>query len=471
MVGVARHVVVVGGGIAGLAAAYALTRSPGTTVTVVDGARAFGGKLRTSTIDGLAVDEGAEAFLMTGAHGLDLARAVGLGGDIVHPATTAALIAVDGSLRPLPTGTVLGVPGDLAALAASGVLTPAGLARVRAESDGPEPAGDVSVGELVRERLGDEVVDRLVDPLLGGVYAGRADALSLRATVPALAAAMEAQPSLLAAARSVRAAAPQRSGPVFASLRGGLGALVPAVVRALAADLRLGLPVREIRRSGTGFMLTAGPVPNPTHLSADAVLLAVPAAPAGRLLRELAPVAVTELAGVDYASTAIVTLAYQGAALPPGSGVLVSAGERRSVKALTFSSQKWAHLAGGLTVVRASIGRHGEEAVLQRPDEDLAALAAGDLAALTGITVSAVAVRVTRWGGALPQYAVGHLDRVRRIETAVSAVPGLAVAGAAYHGVGVPACIASGYAAAERIATYLDSPRRQQTRLGQWEHG
>jgi len=451
-----RHVVVVGGGIAGLAAAYALERTcpPGTTVVVVEGARALGGKLRTSTIEGLAVDEGAEAFLAAVPEGIELARAVGLGADLVHPATGAASIAVDATLRPLPTGTVLGVPGDVESLAASAVLTPAGLARVRAEAAGPAVTDDVSVGALVRRRLGDEVVDRLVDPLLGGVYAGRADSLSLQATVPALAAALRRPGSLLAAARAARPPA-ARTGPVFASLRHGLGALVPAVAARLDAEVLLGRPVREFHRSTEGFRLAGGPVPAPTYLAADAVVVAVPAAPAARLLGEVAPAAATELAGIDYASTAIVTLAYRAITLPPGSGVLVAATEGLAVKALTFSSQKWAQLAGPLSIVRASVGRYCDEAVLQRSDADLVALATTEVAALTGVTARPLASRVTRWGGALPQYAVGHLDRVRRIDAAVSAVPGLAVAGAAYGGVGVPACIRSGYAAADRIAAYL----------------
>ncbi len=451
------RVVVVGGGIAGLAAAHALRRDcPELTgLTVVDRARMLGGKLRTSTIEGVPVDEGAEMFLAGVPEAVDLARAVGLGEDLVHPVTSAASVAVGGALRPLPAGTVLGVPGDLDALAASGVLTPAGLAEVRAEeaSAGERVLDDVAVGELVRRRLGAQVLERLVDPLLGGVYAGHADGLSLQATMPALAAALGSPRSLVAAARAARGTA--SGSPAFASLRGGLGGLVAALLAGLDADVRAGLTVREVTRTGSGLRVTAGPVPDPTALDADAVVVAVPAGPAGRLLRDLAPFAAGELAGIGYASMAIVTLAYPGTALPAGSGLLVGSAEGRAVKAVTFSSQKWAHLSGRLTLVRASIGRYGEEAVLQRSDEELAALAADDVAALTGIAVRPVASRVTRWGGALPQYAVGHLDRVRRIEADVARTPGLVVAGAAYVGVGVPACIRSGYAAAAKVGAYL----------------
>jgi oxygen-dependent protoporphyrinogen oxidase len=451
------RVVVVGGGIAGLAAAYALRRDcpQVTLLTLVDGASMLGGKLRTSPIEGVLVDEGAETFLAGVPEAVDLAADLGLGADLVYPATSSASVAVDGALRPLPTGTLLGVPSDLDALAASGILTAGGMARVRAGAGagGDAVLDDVSVGELVRRRLGAEVLERLVDPLLGGVYAGRADGLSLRATMPALAAAARTPGSLVAAARAARRGA--ASGPAFASLRQGVGGLATALAARLEAEVRLGLPVREIRRSDPGFRLVAGPVPDPTALQADAVVVAVPAPPAARLLRDLAPVAAAELAGIDYASLAIVTLAYPAGPLPAGSGLLVGSAEGRAVKAVTFSSQKWAHLGGGHTLVRASIGRFGQEAVLHRDDDELAGLAAADVQALTGIAVRPIASRVTRWGGALPQYAVGHLDRVRRIEADVARTPGLAVAGAAYGGVGVPACIRSGYAAAARVGAYL----------------
>jgi len=458
---VSRHVVVVGAGIAGLTAAYALRRDcpPGTRLTVIDGASVLGGKLRTSAVGGVLVDEGAEMFLTGVPEVVDLVRELGLGADMAYPTTTRAAVAVEGTRRGLPSGTLMGVPGDLGALAASGVLSPAALDRVRAEATGGREAvlADVAVGDLVRRRLGPEVVERLVDPLLGGVYAGRADTLSLQATIPALALALRTPRSLVAATGEARAAraTPEPDRPVFASLRHGLGSLVDALAGRLGADIRLSLPVRELHRTGAGFRLTAGPAPAPTYLDADAVIVAVPAPAAARLLRAVAPGAADLLSVIEYASVAIVTLAYPATVLPSGSGLLVATTEGREVKAVTFSSQKWAHLAGDHTVLRASIGRHGEEAMLRRDDDQLSARVIREIAALTGVTAHPVATRVTRWGGALPQYAVGHVDRVRRIETEVVSVPGLAVAGAAYHGVGVPACIRSGYTAAARVMSGL----------------
>lgn len=471
------RVVVVGAGIAGLAAAYALRRDgpPSLQITVLDADRRLGGKLRVSPVGDLAVDEGAEMFLVRVPEAVELAAAVGLGAGLVHPASTDARVVVDGTPRPLPTGTVLGVPADLAALRAAGVLDAAALAEVAAEADRPgEPvAGDVPVGEYVRRRLGPQVVDRLVDPLLGGVYAGRADRLSLQATMPALARQLSAgrpAPSLVAAARAVRAAESGPPGrPVFATLPTGLGALPAAVAAAAGAQLRLGLPARRIERLGGGFRVVAGPVPAPTEFVADAVVVAVPAAKAGPLLAGLAPAAAADLAGIEYASIAIVTLGYRSADIGrplTGSGLLVPAGSGGAVKAVTFTSAKWPHLAGHeLTVLRASVGRHGEEQVLHRADPDLVALVGAEVAALTGLPAAPAVSRVSRWGGALPQYAVGHVERVARIRAAVAAVPGLAVCGAAYDGVGVPACIRSGYAAAAAVLARLAQPNRTAGRI------
>jgi oxygen-dependent protoporphyrinogen oxidase len=219
--------------------------------------------------------------------------------------------------------------------------------------------------------------------------------------------------------------------------------------------------VRELARTPAAWRLTVGPAVAPEQIEADAVILALPARPASRLVSQVAGArdAGVALAEIEYASMAIVTLAYPAAAFPEtlnGSGYLVPAVDGHPVKAVTFSTVKWPHLGGGdVHVVRCSIGRIGEETILQRDDSDLAALAAADLAAATGVTGTPVASRVTRWGGGLPQYTVGHLDRVDRIRAAVAAQPGLAVCGAAYDGIGIPACIASARLAVDHVVAYL----------------
>jgi len=448
----AAHVVVIGGGIAGVSAAYAL-RGEGVVVTIVDGARELGGKLRTTPLAGLDVEEGAEMFLARVPDALDLAREVGLGDEIVHPTTTAASVWARGRLRPLPQRTLFGVPSSVWSV--SDVVGASATARAALDLVLPSAhrADDVSVGALVRHRLGSSVVDHLVDPLLGGVYAGRADELSVRATAPQLAAA---DGSLVRATRAAVSAA--SDGPVFATIRGGVGRLVPAVLAASGATVVAGRLVRRLERTAGGFRVVHGATNDEQAIEADAVVVAVPATPAGRLLADVAPAAAAELTEIDYASVALVTTMWPAAQirLPAGSGYLVPAAAGRPVKAVTFLSSKWSHVDDGQHVVaRCSIGRFGEPGDLQRPDDELVDLAVAELALTSGAVGHPVTTRVTRWGGGLPQYAVGHVDRVRRIRAAVAAVPGLAVAGAAYDGIGVPACIRSGRAAAEQVRAAL----------------
>jgi protoporphyrinogen/coproporphyrinogen III oxidase len=486
------HVVIVGGGIAGLAAAFFL-RDEAVRVTVLEGSPRLGGKLSVSEIAGVTVDEGAEALLVTRPEGTALIAQAGLAGDRLEPGTTSSAIWTLGTLRPLPRRQFMGVPSDLAELARSGVLTDEGIARASRDLELPPTVrhGDVAVAEYVGARLGREVVDRLVDPLLGGVYAGRSADLSFDATLPALAAASRRYRSLAEAAGSLLppdpspaaghgppAAGTRSGGSVFTTLAGGLGMLPPVLAKASGAEIRTSSMARHLSAGpagGRGWRLTIGSAAAEEYLDADAVILAVPSRPAGRLLAGVpgASAAVTAFAEIGYASMAIVTLAYPRAAFPGAglaalgwSGYLVPAVDGRAVKAVTFSTVKWPHVAGAtaggagpLEIVRCSVGRVGEEAVLQRADDDLVALAAAELAEATGVRGAPAGSRVTRWGGALPQYTVGHLDRVARIRAAVASAPGLAVCGAAYDGVGIPACVATAQTAAGQVVTFLAGRR------------
>jgi len=460
------RVAVIGGGVAGLSAAVRICRArPDVEVVLLEGADRVGGKLRRVQVGGAWVDVGAEAMLARRPEGLAAAAVAGLGTELISPLTTSALLRSRGANHGLPARTLIGVPSDVAAVRASGVLSAPALARIEAEpAGGPYPplADDVSVGDLVAQRFGDEVVDRLVDPLLGGVYAGLARRLSLQAALPALAGRlMGGGGSLLEAAAA--AVGQSTSGPVFASLTGGLARLTEQLGAAGGFEVRLSTPVRQMRRTATGFELALGSVPSGQWLAADAVVVATPAGKAATLLADLAPAAAAELASIRTASMAIVTLAFAAPgpdaplALPAGSGMLVPAVEGLAVKAMTFSSQKWPGVGAesGVLLLRASLGRDGEEEALQRTDAELLAVVRRELAELTWLTAEPVDSHVQRWGGALPQYAVGHLQRVARIRAEVQRVPGLAVCGASYDGVGIPACIGSAHIAADRVLAGL----------------
>jgi oxygen-dependent protoporphyrinogen oxidase len=465
---VRKRIAVVGGGIAGLAAAVRLRdrTPPDTEIIVYEQSGVLGGKLRTGELRtggpgtgdpaGVAVERGAESFLVGAPDGGEsaavlFARRLGLGDALVHPAAVPAALAIGGRLEPVPAGTLVGVPGDLTTLGA--------VAKVAADADPDEgrpllaAGADVAVGALVRDRYGDEVADRLVDPMLGGVYAGRADRLSLEATMPALARAARTEHTLVGAVRAAQAAQVRVPGrPIFAAIDGGMSRLVAAAAATGGARISLGRPVRELERTARGWRLLLGPVPAPQHDDVDAVVLAVPARAAERLLSS--PV----IGRLSYASVALIAMALPpGTELPNLSGFLVPPTEGTLVKAATFVTRKWPHLgrADGPVIVRLSVGRAGEEERLQRDDGFLAAQAHRELSELLAARLPAPdASWVQRWGGGLPQYAPGHVERIAAVRAALPA--GLALAGAGFDGVGIPACVASGEAAAEQIATYLE---------------
>ena len=452
------RVVVVGAGIGGLTAAHDLSAA-GHDVVVLEAADRVGGKLRTAEVAGVRVDVGAEAMLARRPEGTRLAAELGL--RVVHPTAATSRIWTRGALRPLPR-SLMGVPMDLAGLEASGVLSGEGLARVRREPELPplDPellASDISVGDLVAARFGDEVTDRLVEPLLGGVYAGRAREISARAAVPQLV-ALAGHGSLLEQAARVTSTP---GVPVFGGLAGGMGQLPLALAEKL--DVRLGTPVRALEARATGDgggyrVVTADGV-----VDCEGVVLATPAEITAFLLRDLAPAAATELSAIEYASMAVVTLAFRTTDLAGNpeldgsrSGFLVPPVDGRHIKASTFSFAKWdwvreAGVAEGVVLLRTSIGRVHEEASLGFPDEELVAQSLADLADATGLRATPVDSHVQRWKEGLPQYAVGHLDRVARLRADVERLPGLELCGAAYDGVGIPAVVASARAAAARL--------------------
>jgi protoporphyrinogen/coproporphyrinogen III oxidase len=445
-------VVVVGGGVTGLATAWRLVDR--AEVTVLEAGDEPGGQVRTIELGGASVDVGADAMLARQPEGIGLARELGLGEDLVEPRTGSVWLWVGERLRALPEGTVMGAPTDPVALARSGVLGPGAVLRAALEPLLPrrDLGDDRAVGDLVTERYGRAVTDLLVEPLLSGVYAGSIDRLSTAATAPALWSAAREHRRMTAGLRAHRQRAAAASGPVFMTLRGGLRTLVDALGERLGDRLRTSTAALALEREDNRWRLetSAGPI------EADRVVVALPAAAGARLVGAAAPEVSRALAAFETASVAVVALAYDHADvqdLPEGSGFLVPRSQGRLVKAATWSSRKWPHLAGAERfVLRASVGRVDDPRGLELDDDELAARVDAEVRTATGIRRSAREQRVVRWDAAMPQYDVGHLARVARVREALADAPGgLHVGGAALDGVGLPARVRDAQRLADEV--------------------
>ncbi|AYF76227.1 protoporphyrinogen oxidase [Nocardia yunnanensis] len=446
------RVAVVGGGISGLVAAYRLRRALGETaeLILVERRDRVGGILRTVEIEGEPVDLGAEAFVGRRPEIPELMRELGIEEQLVHPAGKRPLVWSEGFGHRLPERTLMGIPA--AAESVAGLVDAATLAMIEAEPNRPltwVAGGDMSVGELVRDRFGEKVVRRSVDPLLGGVYAGLADSIGVRAALPTLAAALDRGAASLTRAVS-EALPPPSTTPVFGGLRDGYGVLLDALRAAADVKSEIGTAATRLARTATGWRLDpVGEV--------DAVILATPAPVTAELLRAVAPEAADLAAGIDLASSAVVALALPAdTALPDNSGILVATGEPLRAKAFTLSSRKWPHLAArDVALVRASFGRFGDPAPLSWSDDELIAAAVEDLSTVTGLDIRPLHAVVQRWPGGLPQYAPGHTARIADLRSATADLPGLALAGSYLDGVGVPACAATGTKAAAALTAQL----------------
>jgi oxygen-dependent protoporphyrinogen oxidase len=465
-----RRVVVVGAGITGLTAAFTLaTKRPDLEVVVLEASERVGGKILTTPFAGRPVDCGADAFLARVPEAIELCRELGLDTILTSPSQKSAYVWVNGGLNRLPTGLVLGVPTDLDALAASGIVSPEGIARAaqdltrtewidRANGADPNGADDQSVGELIRARLGDEVHEKLVSPLLSGVNAGDADHLSLAAGAAQIAVAARTSPSLITALRAQSAAAQTNpDAPVFHGIPVGTQTLTDLILARLTqanVPVHLSCPVSSISRDGAAWNLST-PI---GVIAADEIILATPAHPTARLLESIAPEPATDLASLDYASAAMVTLAVSKKSLGvplDASGFLVAQTDPLpTLTACSWASAKWAHLDDPeVAFLRVSAGKFGDTHALELDDPSLVEALGVDLETTMGINAPPLASRVTRWIDGLPQYQPGHPARVAAWRAGVSAeAPGIHLAGAAYDGLGLPACIRQGRQAAAAIA-------------------
>lgn len=455
------RIAIVGAGLAGLTAAYELRDH---TVDVYEATDRIGGKLHTVAFEAGPTDMGAEAFLARRADAVEFVTSLGLAGSLVQPSGLGSLVFTGGEARPLPRGGVMGIPSSSEPV--KHLVSAATAARIDAESDAPgfqwDTSGDVSVGELVRQRYGDEVVDRVVSALLGGVYSCTADDLGVRATVPQLAAELDrlsaAGPVHLSEAvrnlEASRAELPSGQGPVFTTFREGYQELYEALAEKSGADIYVDAFISGIVRDGGGFRLAGG-----EDVVYDRVIVATPAPTAALLLKGVAPEASARLSTVKLANSVVVGMRFASSdGLPENSGVLVAADEEGlTAKAFTFSSRKWPHLAErGGALVRASFGRFGDDIALRATEDELVDAALDDLATITGFDGRAAGLEeiyVQRWLGGLPRFDPAHLATVAAVDEQLEATPGIVATGAWAGGVGVPSVIAHARAAATKAVS------------------
>ena len=549
-----HRIAIVGGGIAGLVAAYEIVKDGGAEAVLYEASGQVGGKLLTTPFAGRMVDEGADAFITRVPHAIELCEELGLGDELVAPSTSEAFIWNGGALKPLPKSQVLGVPLDIEELRRSGLVSEAGIAAAEADLNRAEMEAEAAlakktpmrqptakaspsgweaeaalakknpiaaaeadlkrgefatedskttlgttgapntVGALVRQRLGDEIAEKLVFPLIGSINAGNCDFLDLQTTAPLLAEAAASNPSLIAGLRNLRQQAQSKASTskasanaaskakgaesVFLAPKSGMGKIIQQLESRLGERIRLSCPAASVETLGIRFS------DGRASESFDAVVLATPAWVAADLLPKSHSETAALISDIDYASVVLVTLAFNPDCLPdaqlPGSGFLVPASEDLTITACSWASSKWEHLRGDRRgdqtgsknasrdtatqatatstkpsqtgsqsniILRVSLGRHGDDAIASADDEHIIATVLADLEQTMGITARPLETRISRWPRSFPQYAPGHSERVTQAEAQLTSA-GIFLAGAGYHGIGVPACIASGRNAA-----------------------
>lgn len=438
-------VAVIGAGISGLVAAFRLRQQlgPDADVVLIDPGP-IGGQLQTIDFGGGPFDVGAEGFVKRRPEVPELLAELGLTARLAIPAGLRPVVWAGGAAHELPAGTLMGLPTSGESI--RGFVSEETVDRVNAEPSRPfswVPGSDCDVASLVGDRFGAEVVARCLDPLLGGVYAGTSAMAGVRATLPQLAAALDAGASSLSAAVSQAMGKPQ-PGPVFGAIEGGYGVLVDALLAATKPRIAA-VSASAVTRDGSRWAIA--PVG-----SFDYVVLAVRPPMAAELLSRVLPSAAAALKQIPMASSAVVALELPAeTVLPEISGILVATGESLRAKAFTFSDRKWPHLRRPNPVIRASFGRFGEEHLLDESDDKFVRWALEDLRVVTGVDTTAVSGVVQRWRFALPQYQTGHLDLVRTIEDLIVSEPGIEIVGSFLNGVGVPACVGTATRAVHRL--------------------
>lgn len=470
-----RRVIVVGGGIAGLSAAYRLKqRAPDVAITLIESDARLGGKIITDRVDGFVIEGGPDTFLSYKPRGLGLCRELGLE-DRLHGTNEKirrTYVMRHGKLYDLPEGLTGLIPSRFGPMIKTGLISPLGKLRMGLDYFIPpkSPNGDESLAQFVERRLGRELYDRMIEPLMSGIYAGDGEQLSLDATFPQLRQTELTHGSLVKGMLATKRQTQRRGGipmpsvstkkwPAFVTPETGLAEIVEALqTRLNDVDIRLGTRVIGIDHEATDYTAVFD---NGTSLAADAIILATPAYATAYLVVGLDPEMAQALKGIPYASTVTVSVAYPLKYIPRplnGYGYIIPRAEGRSILACTWTSTKFPHRApDGYGLIRAFIGRAGNDEVIKRSDEELLEMVRDELREVLGITAAPIVQRIFRWPKAMPQYTLGHLDRLAVIEQRLAQHPGLFVAGNAYRGIGIPDCIASGEQAADNVVEFLQS--------------
>ncbi len=470
------HVVIIGGGIAGLSTAYYLqkeARAAGLPLsyTLIERENRLGGKIRTEHVDGFVIEGGPDSFITQKPWGVQLVRELGLEDHLVgtNEAQRKVFVLHKGRLAPLPDGVMLIVPTKFMPFALSPLISPWGKLRMAMDLFIPpkRDGQDEALADFIRRRLGAEALDKIAEPLMSGIHNAEAERQSLLATFPRFRALEEQYGSLIRGMLAARRRARSNTNPhnqrrlsAFVTLRDGMYELVEALVRALDPNaLLLGQQVEALHYEPSAEYPYRVRLADGQAIHADAVVLAVPAFCAADLLASLAPELAAELRTIRYVSTGTISLAYRRSELShpvDGFGFVIPKSERRQINACTWTSTKFSHRApDGYVLLRVFFGGSRHPELVDLPDEELEALARAELRDIMGITAQPVLTRIYRWHRANPQYDVGHLDRVARIEAMCP--PGLHLTGSAYRGVGIPDCTRQGQETATRLLAEIQA--------------
>ena len=457
-----RHVVVIGAGVSGLTSALSVLADSQVPVdvTILESSDRVGGLIKTTPFAGLeAVDEGADAFLTRVPWASQLATELGLGAALTSPTGAHASVWHNG-LHDIPSDVLMGVPAKVRSFATTSLFSPIGKLRAACEPFLPTTTDDDSIGHYIRRRFGNEIHERLVDPLVGSIYAADTDNFSMTA-VPQLSALTTSRSMLLAAGKARKAAPPSPNTPIFGVPFRGMGALIETLaqrVTSLGANIVLNAKVDSVERTSTTYAVssTAG------TFNADAIVVATPAKHSAPFMTSVDARASQQLATWDHASVVLISLRIPASQWPShltGSGYLVPKPDQRWVTAASFGSNKWAHWrpSDGSMIVRVSLGRDGLD-VMHFDDDRLVNLALADMKLHLGVDMTPTEVRMSRWPESFPQYRPHHFAKLAEIEHSLSvSAPGVFFAGASYRGIGIPACVQQARSAGEKIATHLVS--------------